>query len=271
MPPWVPAGQGALSLRAAACRLSIMLVAATRVTHAQWPDTRELVMPDGDVRSYILTLPPDYDPAEAAPAVLDFHGAGSNPVQQLAYSNLTPLAARDRVILVHPNSRSSERPKVWWHGTLYLPDDDADVRFAYELVRVLAEEHGASDFFAMGMSSGGDMSSGLACQPDTPFSGFGAVTHAYYWGTNPEGSGQPGSPNYNGGSAETSLPGGPCLLDTPPPSFVTESPTTENCAHGQPRRFIYFHGTEVRNTPFLGRRFILKAEYLPRQARDKHK
>eukprot|EP01051_Picozoa_sp_SAG22_P005574 SAG22_NODE_335_length_12071_cov_5.268771_8_plen_228_part_00 len=158
-------------------------------------ETRDLVMPDGDVRSYILTLPPEYDPAEAAPAVLDFHGAGSNPLQQLLYSNLTPLARRDRVILVHPNSRSSDRPKVWWHGTLYLPEDDADVRFVDELVRVLAAEHGASAFYAMGMSSGGDISSGLACQPDSPFSGFGAVTHAFYWGTNPPGSEQPGAPN----------------------------------------------------------------------------
>ena len=216
-------------------------------------DTRELVMPDGDVRSYILTLPPNYDPEESAAAVLDFHGAGSNPQQQLAYSNLTPLATRDRVILVHPNSRSSERPKVWWHGTLYLPDDDADVRFVNELVRVLALEHGASAFYAMGMSSGGDISSGLACQPNSPFSGFGAVTHAFYWGTNPSGSGQPGAPLYNGGTPEnTGQPSSPCTLDTPPDSFVTGEPSTLNCAHGQPRRFIYFHGTEDNVCPYLG-------------------
>jgi poly(3-hydroxybutyrate) depolymerase len=216
-------------------------------------DTRELIMPDGDVRSYILTLPPNHDPEEGSAAVLDFHGAGSNPQSQLAYSNLTPLATRDRVILVHPNSRSSMNNKVWWHGTLYLPEDDADIRFIYELVRVLAEEHGATSFYAMGMSSGGDISSGLACQPDSPFSGFGAVTHAYYWGTNPPGSGSPGSPFYNGGSPEnTGQQSSPCMLNAPPDSFATGEPTTHNCAHGQPRRYIYFHGTEDSVCPYLG-------------------
>ena len=219
--------------RTAAGLLALLLVAAA----AAQGETRELAMPDGDVRSYILSLPPTYDPAERAPAVLDFHGAGSNPLQQLLYSGLAPLATRDRVILVHPNSRSSDDPKVWWYGTLYLPEDDADIRFVNELVRVLAAEHGASAFYAMGMSSGGDISSGLACQPDSPFSGFGAVTHAYYWGTNPPGSGQPGAPLYNGGSAETP-PGGPCLLDTPPPSLVTGEPTVQNCAHGQVSEFL---------------------------------
>eukprot|EP01051_Picozoa_sp_SAG22_P005575 SAG22_NODE_335_length_12071_cov_5.268771_9_plen_1174_part_00 len=42
------------------------------------------------------------------------------------------------------------------------------------------------------------------------------------------------------------------MLDTPPPSFVTGSPTAQNCAHGQPRRFIYFHGTEDTVCPYLG-------------------
>ena len=46
------------------------------------------------------------------------------------------------------------------------------------------------------------------------------------WGSNPPGSGQPGAPLYNGGSAEMSPP---CALDMPPPSFVTGEPTTENC------------------------------------------
>ena len=116
-------------------------------------------------------------------------------------------------------------------------------------MRALAAEHGASAFYAMGMSSGGDISSGLACQPDTPFSGFGAVTHAYYWGANPPGSGQPGAPNYNGGSQEETPP---CPLDAPPRSFVTGEPTTQDCAHGQPRRFIYFHGTEDTVCPYEG-------------------
>ena len=39
-----------------------------------------------------------------------------------------------------------------------------------------ARSYGATSFFAVGMSSGGDIASSLACQPDSPFDGFGGVT-----------------------------------------------------------------------------------------------
>ena len=71
--------------------LLLPLLAQTQV-----PVERELTMPDGDVRRYLLQLPPGYQKREAGAVVMDFHGAGSNPAQQLLYSNLTPLAARDR-------------------------------------------------------------------------------------------------------------------------------------------------------------------------------
>ena len=58
--------------------------------------------------------------------MFDFHGAGGNPNNQRRYSNLGALANRDGVILVNPNSRTSERPtKSAWHGTLYQPEDKA--------------------------------------------------------------------------------------------------------------------------------------------------
>ena len=62
---------------APAATAAMMVALLTTGAQAQG-ETRELVMPDGDVRTYILTLPPGYDPAEGAPAVLDFHGAGSS-------------------------------------------------------------------------------------------------------------------------------------------------------------------------------------------------
>ena len=41
-------------------------------------------------------------------------------------------------------------------------------------------------------------------------------------------------------------------LDTPPPSLVTGVPTTENCAHGEGRRMMYFHGTDDFVCPYEG-------------------
>eukprot|EP01043_Picozoa_sp_COSAG02_P011194 COSAG02_NODE_408_length_22892_cov_35.212785_20_plen_270_part_00 len=224
-------------------RVSLAPLALVALALAQVPEEFEFTMPDGDVRTYLLWVPEDFDPNVGAPAVFNFHGAGSNPMQQYLYANLTPLAARDGVILVQPNSRSSERPtKSAWHGTLYLPEDSADVDFILALVRYIEEEYTATSFFALGMSSGGDISCAMACQPDSPFSGFGAVTYAYYWGADPRSGG--GLP-YTGGGIGFEL-------DTPPPSLVTGVPTIEDCAHAQGRRLIYFHGTDDNVCPYDG-------------------
>ncbi len=194
---------------------------------------KSLRMPNGDFRTYLLTLPSNFDGRVSTdrPALFDFHGSGSNSLQQLLYTNLTGLADQDGVILVHPKSKDAA-----WHGTLYQPEDTEDVDFIYALVDLLCIEYGASSFYAIGMSSGGDITCTLACQPDSPFSGFGAVAYSYYWGEDPENGGF-----YNGNN-----------MGTPPVSFITGMPTAENCAHGQGRPLMYFHGTADRLCPYAG-------------------
>ena len=55
------------------------------------------------------------------------------------------------------------------------------------------------------------------------------------------------------GSTVFQFRAGVCIeLDTPPPSLVTGEPTTENCAHGEGRRMMYFHGTDDFVCPYEG-------------------
>ena len=79
------------------------------VAHLAQAQTTEksLTMANGDVRTYLLTLPIDGTVASAHPVVFDFHGAGSNALQQFAYSNLTHLADQDGdlVAMVNPCRR----------------------------------------------------------------------------------------------------------------------------------------------------------------------
>eukprot|EP00665_Eupelagonemidae_sp_cell47_P003273 gene3273-2530_t len=86
------------------------------------------------------------------------------------------LADRDSVILVYPESKNAE-----WHCDLRMPDNRVDYEFVLALVKELRKEHSATSFFASGLSSGGDISSCLACEVDNPFEGFGVVAYAYYW------------------------------------------------------------------------------------------
>ena len=61
-----------------------------------------------------------------------------------------------------------------------LRERDYDVDFILDLVSLLRREHTTGDFFATGMSAGGDMVSALACHADSPFKAYGAVTYMYY-------------------------------------------------------------------------------------------
>lgn len=148
---------------------------------------RTLVMDTGEERSYLLRLPADYDPTQRADVVFTFHGAGSSMLQQLAYSDFMALADRDQVILVSPDANKiydySGNPlgDYWssaWEAN--LRERDFDVDFIRQLVNGVQDEYCTGDFFAAGMSAGGDISSAFQCLQDSPFKAHAPVTYAYY-------------------------------------------------------------------------------------------
>ncbi len=110
----------------------------------------------GRERSYRLHVPATYNPAKPAPLVLNFHGRGSNGLEQEAYSGLVPLSDREGFILVSPDGIDNS-----W---LLVASAD-DVGFTRDLVARIREGLcvDRARVFATGISNGGYMSSALAC------------------------------------------------------------------------------------------------------------
>ena len=148
---------------------------------------RTLTAPDGTERTWLLRLPAGYQEGARADVVFSFHGAGSNALAQFGYGDFMAQADRDGVILVVPDANkvfldpTHELADYWssaWEANLRLRDFDVD--FVLELVRLVQSEYCTDEFFATGMSAGGDMVSALACLPDSPFEAYGPVTYMYY-------------------------------------------------------------------------------------------
>lgn len=143
--------------------------------------------PDGVARKWLLRLPRDYQPGERTDVIFNFHGSGSNADVQLVYGDLTEQADRDRIILVVPDGnkmfpdRTNPLASYWdsaWEANLRVRDFDID--YVLKLVETVQSEYCTADFYATGMSAGGDMVSALQCLEESPFKAYAPVTYMYY-------------------------------------------------------------------------------------------
>ena len=122
---------------------------------------------DGVVRNYYVYVPASYQPTQATPLVLSFHGLSSNASQQRLLDGLTALASDFGFIVVHPEGTGAAQS---WNageccGEAQMSGID-DVRFVDELLDQLSTELciDASRIYSTGMSNGGFMSYRLACE-----------------------------------------------------------------------------------------------------------
>jgi len=113
-------------------------------------------------REYRLHLPPGLSMAKATAVVLNFHGLGSNAVQQEAYSGLVPVSDREGFILVTPDGTGTTRA---WAALASIPTGVDDVLFTKDLLdRIQADLCvDTARVYSTGMSNGAFMSSRLAC------------------------------------------------------------------------------------------------------------
>lgn len=118
-------------------------------------------------RTFILHLPQNYSPQEEYPLVLNFHGLGSNALEQQLYSEFDAVADANGFIVAYPDGINNQ-----WS----LLNED-DILFVANLVDSLRASYSINDcLFSMGMSMGGFLSYLLACESVHPITAIACVT-----------------------------------------------------------------------------------------------
>jgi polyhydroxybutyrate depolymerase len=135
---------------------------------------------EGRPRRYRVYIPPSYDPAAPTPAVLSFHGYGSNETEQEALSRMSQEADAQGFIAVYPRGLNQteitgtadpryEDTRSWNAGVCCGPSQLSrvdDVAFVDALLadldtRVCLD---TKRIYATGLSNGGFFSYRLACE-----------------------------------------------------------------------------------------------------------
>ncbi len=130
----------------------------------------------GLARSYILHVPPSYDPAVLTPVVLNMHGYSSNASQEVIFTDMNTTADSRGFIVVYPDGYESS----WNAGTCCgaaASEGIDDVAFLIAVVNDVASRLcvDRDRVYASGMSNGGFMSYRLACEAAEVFAGVAPV------------------------------------------------------------------------------------------------
>jgi polyhydroxybutyrate depolymerase len=124
----------------------------------------------GGERSYLVHVPPQYDPASPMPVVLAFHGGGANAENMVAFSGLDGKADQAGFIVVYPEG-SGRLPRMLTfnagnccgHAAARSIDDVAFTRLVLEDLERIANVD-RRRVFATGMSNGAMMCYRLASE-----------------------------------------------------------------------------------------------------------
>lgn len=131
----------------------------------------ETITFDGIERNYIIHLPPSYNEEANLPLVFNFHGLGSNALQQEFYSDMNRVADEKEFIVCYPNGVDG----IWNVG---FGGDQDDVGFVLALIDHLATNYhiDLTRVFSCGMSNGGYFSYRLACEATDRIAAIASVT-----------------------------------------------------------------------------------------------
>jgi polyhydroxybutyrate depolymerase len=139
---------------------------------------------DGEVRTYLVHVPPQALKARSLPLVLNFHGAGSDASQQERYSGMNATADRYGFVAVYPNGTGEVRNQshllTFNAGRCCPPASLAqvdDVGFVKAIIAKLETKLriDALRIYATGMSNGGMMAHRLAAEDGDQFAAVASV------------------------------------------------------------------------------------------------
>ena len=133
-------------------------------------------------RESIVIVPTSYDPAAAAPVLLNFHGFGGTAEGHLQWADMRELSERDGVVLVYPQGTLLDGYSHW-NSSLDSEDNKSDADdfgFVGLLIDTIAASYAidAGRVYAVGYSNGGMMAFGLACFESDRVAAVGAVSGA---------------------------------------------------------------------------------------------
>jgi polyhydroxybutyrate depolymerase len=134
----------------------------------------------GKTRTYQLYVPAAYTGTRAVPVVFNFHGFGSNAIQQMAYGNFKPLADQHDFVIVAPDGQESAAGR---HFNLTFEKGlQNDITMVGALITHIEQSLcvDPARVYATGMSDGGAMTSALACDLANKFAAFAAVAVVIY-------------------------------------------------------------------------------------------
>jgi polyhydroxybutyrate depolymerase len=139
-------------------------------TPGQFSQTFEF---QGVARTYQIYVPRLYVATTRVPLVFDFHGFGSNAIEQMVYGNFKPLADRNDFLIVAPDGQGANR-HFNLSGEKGLQNDVAMVLALLDHIEATLCVD-AARVYSTGMSDGGAMTSVLACVASNRFAAFGPV------------------------------------------------------------------------------------------------
>lgn len=143
---------------------------------------RDIFVYNGEVRSYILHLPPSYNGVDKLPLVVVLHGGGGNAEQVEKHTGFSEKADEEGFIVVYPDG-SGRLPRylLTWNGGFCcgyaLENNIDDVGFIRALVKYLIKHYGINRnmIYATGISNGGIMSYRLGAELSDLFAAIAPV------------------------------------------------------------------------------------------------
>ncbi|HEU0075813.1 MAG TPA: PHB depolymerase family esterase [Dehalococcoidia bacterium] len=134
----------------------------------------------GTQRSYRLFVPSSYDASTPMPLVLNFHGFGSNALEQERYSDFPALAEREGFIVATPDGTNS--PQRWYIYGQLEPGYVDDFGFTGELIDAISARYciDSSRVYATGISNGGGITSLLGCRLNDRIAAIAPVAGSPY-------------------------------------------------------------------------------------------
>ncbi len=160
----------------------LLLVTTLSVAFGIANRTNGRILSSGELRKYLLYVPPSYDPSQPTSLVITIHGFAQWPANQASVSQWNRVADEFGFIVVYPQGTGF--PLRWrLRSTDELSNADAqkEVRFYADLIDELSAGYNIDphQIYANGLSNGGGMSFLLACDLSGRIAAIGTVGGAY--------------------------------------------------------------------------------------------